>query len=82
MSIEALAGPLARAIVRRRGIIAVAWIVTLPAAALIGGLVYAISSAFGSGAAGPLVVAIALLAVLGVVFARRVAQHRRLVAAQ
>jgi inorganic phosphate transporter, PiT family len=63
------------------GNIAIAWIVTLPAAAVIGGVVYAISSAFGSGAAGPLVVALALLAVLAVVFARRVAQHR-LVAAQ
>src|SRR3954449_994603 len=63
------------------GNIAIAWIVTLPAAAVIGGLVYAISSLFGSGAAGPLVVAIALLIVLAGVFARRVAQHR-LVAAQ
>jgi inorganic phosphate transporter, PiT family len=63
------------------GNIAIAWIVTLPAAAVIGGIVYAISSAFGSGALGPLVVAIALLAVLAVVFARRVAQQR-LVTAQ
>ena len=58
------------------GNIAVAWLLTLPAAALIGALVYAISSVFGSGALGPLVVAVALLAVLAVVFARRVAQHR------
>ena len=63
------------------GNIALAWLVTLPAAAVIGGLVYAISSAFGSGALGPLVVAIALLGVLAVVFARRAAQHR-VVAAQ
>src|SRR3954465_10701625 len=63
------------------GNIAIAWIVTLPAAAVIGGLVYAITSLFGSGAAGPLVVAVALLIVLAGVFARRAAQHR-LVAAQ
>jgi PiT family inorganic phosphate transporter len=63
------------------GNIAVAWVLTLPAAALIGGLVYAISSAFGSGALGPVVVAVALLAMLVAVFARRLAQHR-LVATQ
>jgi PiT family inorganic phosphate transporter len=50
-------------------------------AALGGGLVYAITSAFGSGALGPVVVAVALLALLVVVFARRLAQHR-VVAAQ
>src|SRR3954447_22113182 len=60
---------------------AAAWVLTLPAAALIGGLVYAISSAFGSGALGPVVVAVALLAMLVAVFARRLAQHR-VVAAQ
>jgi PiT family inorganic phosphate transporter len=63
------------------GNIAVAWVLTLPAAAFGGGIVYGVSSLFGSGAAGPLVVAIALLVVLAVVFARRVSQHR-LVAAQ
>jgi PiT family inorganic phosphate transporter len=63
------------------GNIAVAWVFTLPAAAIIGGLVYAISSVFGSGALGPVVVAVALLAMLVAVFARRLAQHR-LVATQ
>jgi PiT family inorganic phosphate transporter len=63
------------------GNIAVAWVLTLPAAAVGGGLVYAITSAFGSGALGPLVVALALVALLIVIFARRVAQHR-LVAAR
>src|SRR5919206_101262 len=51
------------------GNIAIAWVLTLPAAAVIGALVYAISSAFGSGALGPLVVALALLVLLIVVFA-------------
>jgi inorganic phosphate transporter, PiT family len=63
------------------GNIAVAWVLTLPAAAVGGGLVYAVSSAFGSGALGPVVVALALLAMLVAVFARRLAQHR-VVAAQ
>jgi PiT family inorganic phosphate transporter len=63
------------------GNIAVAWVLTLPAAAVIGGLVYAITSAFGSGALGPVVVAVALVAMLVGVFARRLAQHR-VVAAQ
>src|SRR5918911_362070 len=51
------------------GNIALAWVLTLPAAALIGGVVYGLRAGFGSGAAGPLVVAIALLIVLAVVFA-------------
>jgi len=58
------------------GNIAVAWVLTLPAAALIGGLVYAISSVFGSGALGPVIVAIGLVLVLIAIFARRLSQHR------
>jgi PiT family inorganic phosphate transporter len=63
------------------GNIAIAWVLTLPAAALGGALVYAVSSAFGSGALGPVVVAVALVGLLITVFARRFAQHR-VVAAQ
>jgi inorganic phosphate transporter, PiT family len=63
------------------GNIVVAWVLTLPAAALIGALVYGISSVFGSGALGPLVVALSLLALLIAVFARRFAMQR-VVAAQ
>jgi PiT family inorganic phosphate transporter len=48
-----------------------AWVLTLPAAALFGGLVYELSALFGNGAAGPLVITIALLAALAVVLARR-----------
>jgi PiT family inorganic phosphate transporter len=58
------------------GNIAIAWVLTLPAAAVIGGLVYAFSSVFGSGALGPLVVALCLLGLLIAVFARRFAQQR------
>jgi PiT family inorganic phosphate transporter len=46
------------------GNIVVAWILTLPAAASIGALVYGVTRAFGTGAAGPLVVSIALVAIL------------------
>jgi PiT family inorganic phosphate transporter len=58
------------------GNIAIAWILTLPGAALIGAVVYAFSSLFGSGALGPLVVALTLLGVLIAVFARRFTQQR------
>src|SRR4051812_28173640 len=63
------------------GNIAFGWVLTLPAAALIGGLVYATSSVFGSGALGPVVEAIALVAGLIFVFARRFA-HQRVATAQ
>src|SRR4051794_17136247 len=63
------------------GNIAVAWLLTLPAAAVIGGLVYAISSVFGSGALGPVVEAVALLVMLIVIFAPRLSQQRLLAGA-
>ena len=47
------------------------WLVTLPAAGVIGGIVYEVSSLFGHSAAGPLVISIALLLALAAVFARR-----------
>jgi PiT family inorganic phosphate transporter len=56
------------------GNIVVAWVLTLPAAGAVGAATYAVSRLFGTGAAGPLVISLALLAVLGAVFARRVAQ--------
>jgi len=62
------------------GNIAVAWVLTLPAAALIGALVYGVSSLFGSGALGPLVVALVLVGILIAVFGRRFAQQRILAA--
>ncbi len=53
------------------GNMAVAWVLTLPAAALIGAIVYGITDLFGQGATGPVVVS--ALIVVGVValFARR-----------
>jgi PiT family inorganic phosphate transporter len=54
------------------GNIAVAWIVTLPAAALIGGITYTLTRAFGTGPAGPVVVTTLILIGGTVLFARRV----------
>ena len=52
------------------GNIVVAWLLTLPAAAVMGGFVYLVADAIG-GAAGPLFVAAAGLALIAVAFARR-----------
>src|SRR5438270_1495570 len=53
------------------GNIAVAWVLTLPASAAIGGAVWGITRIFGSGAVGPLVVAVLLIALVAYMFARR-----------
>jgi PiT family inorganic phosphate transporter len=54
------------------GNIFLAWVLTLPCAAVVGALTYGVTEIFGSGALGPLVVSIALLALMAVVFGRRV----------
>jgi len=51
-----------------------AWTLTLPAAALMGGVVYAIATLFGNGAIGPLIISLVLLATLAAVFIRRLQQ--------
>jgi inorganic phosphate transporter, PiT family len=56
------------------GNIAVAWLLTLPMAALIGAIVYGITRLFGTGAAGPIVVSALLLVSLFVIFVRRFQQ--------
>jgi inorganic phosphate transporter, PiT family len=53
------------------GNIVLAWVLTLPAAAVIGGLTFLVTRAFGTGAAGPIIVSTALLVGSGVLFARR-----------
>jgi len=53
------------------GNILVAWILTLPGAAVIGGLTYLVTRIFGTGALGPIVVSTAILIGAGVLFARR-----------
>jgi PiT family inorganic phosphate transporter len=56
------------------GNIAVAWVLTLPMAALIGAAVWGVTRIFGTGALGPVVVSAILLAGLLAVFVRRVQQ--------
>jgi len=62
------------------GNIVVAWILTLPAAAAVGALTFGVTRIFGAGAAGPLVVSIALVLVLGYVLGKRLAAGRTLTA--
>jgi len=62
------------------GNIVIAWVLTLPASAAVGGLTYGVVSLFGTHEAGPLVVAGLLVALLTAAFARRVATGRTLTA--
>jgi PiT family inorganic phosphate transporter len=62
------------------GNIAIAWTLTLPASALIGAFAYALSSIFGSGALGPLVVSLSILGVVLAFFGRRVSRGQVLTA--
>ncbi len=52
------------------GNIVIAWVLTLPGSALIGGLTYLITRAFGTGALGPIVVSALILTGASVLFAR------------
>jgi PiT family inorganic phosphate transporter len=62
------------------GNIVMAWVLTIPAAGLMGGITYGITRIFGTGAAGPLVVSIALLLTIVLVFLRRLQQGSALTA--
>jgi inorganic phosphate transporter, PiT family len=62
------------------GNMVVAWVLTIPAAALMGAAVWGIARVFGTGATGPLIVAIALLLAVALVFARRLQQGSALTA--
>jgi inorganic phosphate transporter, PiT family len=64
------------------GNIAVAWVLTLPCSAVIGALAYGISRIFGTGALGPVVVSVAILAAGVGVFARRVQRGSAITAAE
>jgi len=54
------------------GNIVVAWLLTMPAAAMIGAVIYGITRIFGTGAAGTIVVAAAGLAMVAVALTKRV----------
>jgi inorganic phosphate transporter, PiT family len=53
------------------GNIVVAWLLTLPAAALMGAATYGFCSLFGTTVAGPVIIALLGIAALGLLFARR-----------
>ena len=53
------------------GNIFLAWILTLPCAAAVGALTYGLTRIFGTGALGPLLVLVSLLALMAVVFGKR-----------
>jgi PiT family inorganic phosphate transporter len=53
------------------GNIVVAWVLTLPAAATVGAVTYGVTRLFGTGAVGPIVVAVALVMLLLWAAARR-----------
>jgi inorganic phosphate transporter, PiT family len=64
------------------GNIVVAWVLTLPAAAAVGGVTYAIVAALGTNGTGPIVVSGVLLVALLVVLGRRLGAGRTLTAAE
>ncbi len=53
------------------GNILLAWVLTLPCAAAVGGLTYAVCHLFGDGSLGPVLISVALLTLMAVVFGRR-----------
>jgi PiT family inorganic phosphate transporter len=53
------------------GNIVLAWVLTLPAAAVIGAITFLVTRAFGTGAVGPVVVSLAILVGAAFLFARR-----------
>jgi PiT family inorganic phosphate transporter len=53
------------------GNIVLAWVLTLPAAAVIGAVTFLLTRAFGTGPAGPIIVSTAILGGSAVLFARR-----------
>jgi inorganic phosphate transporter, PiT family len=57
------------------GNIVVAWLLTLPAAAAIGGLTYAFSQLFGDGAVGPVIISLLGISAVVLAFVRRLRQE-------
>ena len=56
------------------GNIVTAWLLTLPASAAMGAVAYGLTRIFGTGAVGPVVVAVAAVALIATIFARRARQ--------
>jgi len=53
------------------GNIVMAWVLTIPAAGAIGGVVYGVTRVFGDGALGPVVVSVLVVGLLAAIFGRR-----------
>jgi len=53
------------------GNILLAWILTLPAAGVVGALTYGLSRIFGTGALGPLLISVSLVALMAAIFGKR-----------
>ncbi|MBA2505211.1 MAG: inorganic phosphate transporter [Thermoleophilaceae bacterium] len=64
------------------GNIAVAWVLTLPGSALIGGAAYGVTRLFGTGAAGPVIVSVAFAGVIAGAFLKRLRQGPAIAAAE
>ena len=64
------------------GNIFLAWILTLPCAGAIGALAYGLTRIFGTGALGPVVVSISVLALIAALFSRRLQRGPALTAAE
>ncbi|MCW3039806.1 MAG: phosphate transporter [Solirubrobacterales bacterium] len=64
------------------GNMVIAWLLTIPCAAAIGGIVYGFTSIFGDGAAGPLIVSVAMILGLLAVYVRRLRRGSILTAAE
>jgi PiT family inorganic phosphate transporter len=62
------------------GNIVTAWVLTLPAAATVGGVTYGVTKLFGDGAAGPVIVSLAVVALLAWIFGKRLVTGRALTA--
>jgi PiT family inorganic phosphate transporter len=62
------------------GNIVAAWIMTLPAAASVGAATFGLTRIFGTGAVGPIVVAVCMVSLLAMIFGRRLVRGQPLTA--
>ena len=64
------------------GNIALAWVLTVPAAGLIGALAYGVTHIFGDGALGPVVVSLSVIGLIAAAFGRRLQRGPAITAAE